>query len=408
MKQIYFRRLFGASAIALCTLVGCNSFDGVTDFKPDNGVYLEAQSATRTAALTLTKTGGETSFNVRLANPTTTDVTVELKRDEKSLSAFNKINNTQLEAIPDSYYTLLNAKGEVLNGSVTIPAGEFSAKVIVRVKPLNETEFPLSGRYAIPFVAANASGGFNILESSNNVLIQINRTIVTSVTELKGNGIRVFANKDYVIPEWTCQITAHYSMLGTYNDRPNLTIVYFGGPNPNAGAFYTRIVKGKLQVQSGRDGDDSWTRETDLIQGKRWIQITFVYNRKKMDIYINGEMVHTFALGNIGISKGNGIALGNSGLRAGDYFRELRFWSKALTPQEINNYLYLPLDPKTPNLEMYLPLTKEVGIKDISLNNNKVEIYSGAKPEFIENVLFPSLELTFDKKEESADNSVNE
>ncbi|MEG0889701.1 MAG: DUF1735 domain-containing protein [Bacteroides sp.] len=406
MKQIYYRRLFLVSAIALCMLGSCDSFDGVTDFEPDNGVYLEALSSTRTAALTLTKEGGEASFNVRLANPTTSDVTVELKRDEQSLSAFNKLNNTQLEAIPDSCYTLLNAKGEVLKGSVTIPAGEFSAKVIVRVKPLNETSFPLSGRYAIPFVATNASGDFNILKSSNNVLIQINRTIVTSVTELKGNGIRVYTDKDYIIPEWTCQVTAHYSMLGTYNDRPNLTIVYFGGPNPNAGAFYTRIIKGKLQVQSGRDGDDSWTRETDLIQGKRWIQITFVYNRKKMDIYINGELIHTFALGNIGISKGNGIALGNGGLRSGDYFRELRFWSKALTPQEINNYLYLPLDPQTPNLEMYLPLTKEVGIKDISHNNNKVEIFSGAQYQFIENVLFPSLELAFDKEE--TNNSVNE
>ncbi|MEG0464732.1 MAG: hypothetical protein RR592_12800, partial [Bacteroides sp.] len=94
------------------------------------------------------------------------------------------------------------------------------------------------------------------------------------------------------------------------------------------------------------------------------------------------------------------------GLRSGDYFRELRFWSKALTPQEINNYLYLPLDPQTPNLEMYLPLTKEVGIKDISHNNNKVEIFSGAQYQFIENVLFPSLELAFDKEE--TNNSVNE
>ena len=58
------------------------------------------------------------------------------------------------------------------------------------------------------------------------------------------------------------------------------------------------------------------------------------------------------------------IVVGNSGYH-NDYLREIRLWDKALTESEINDYLYLPMDPATPHLISYLPLSKEMETKDL-------------------------------------------
>ena len=188
-----------------------------------------------------------------------------------------------------------------------------------------------------------------------------------------------------------------YSLLGTYNQRPNLPVLYFGG-NQTAGEFYTRIIKGSIQVKNGRDGEDSWTKESDLLVQDKWLQISFVYKSKIMDVYVNGQLLHTFSLGVIGLSKGARLRIGNAGLK-NDYVRELRFWSKALTPTEINDYLYLPVNPEMPNLEMYVPFDKEHGAKDISLNAAISGFDENGSMTFIDNVKFPSETLIIEELE---------
>lgn len=55
--------------------------------------------------------------------------------------------------------------------------------------------------------------------------------------------------------------------------------------------------------------------------------------------------------------------LGNGSFNG--YAREIRFWSKPLTPEEINSTMYFA-DPAADGLEVYLPLNKEVGYSNVA------------------------------------------
>ena len=52
------------------------------------------------------------------------------------------------------------------------------------------------------------------------------------------------------------------------------------------------------------------------------------------------------------------------------FFREFRVWNRALTDAEIVDGLYLPVDPTSKGLVVYLPINKKDGFKDMSKYNN--------------------------------------
>ena len=66
------------------------------------------------------------------------------------------------------------------------------------------------------------------------------------------------------------------------------------------------------------------------------------------------------------------INIGNTqtSYSANHFFREFRVWNRVLTDAEIVDGLYLPVDPTSKGLVVYLPITKKDGFKDMSKYNN--------------------------------------
>lgn len=72
---------------------------------------------------------------------------------------------------------------------------------------------------------------------------------------------------------------------------------------------------------------------------------------------------------------------------------------QALTESEINDYLYLPMDPATPHLISYLPLSKEMETKDLKAPAGTENVTTNARIEYVENVKFPADELVIVNQE---------
>lgn len=262
---------------------------------------------------------------------------------------------------------------------------------MVKVGQLDSKDFPDSKKYAIPLSITGASN-YSLIPSQRSAILLLNRSILSSVAKVSGGeGIRIKPVGMHTKAEWTIQMSAIYSSL----TRSNLTTAYLS--NGTGGAFYTRISStAGIQVKNGRDGDDTWTQIP--LQAGKWLHITYVHKDKKTTVYVNGKVQKVFENSAITFGENSMIVVGNSGYR-NDYLREIRLWDKALTESEINDYLYLPMDPATPHLISYLPLSKEMETKDLKAPAGTENVTTKARIEYVENVKFPADELVIVNQE---------
>ena len=353
--NVSYKYLFIAIGILCPFFSACNYADGEGSGS-ENAVYMETPDNKGIANFTLEPDGGTTYLTPRLANISQSPVTIQVSYDKEALDKYNKANGASYEPLPPSAFKLADAEGNDLSGSegIRVPAGDFSAKIMVKVGQLDSKDFPANKKYAIPLSITGASK-YSLIPSQRSAVLLLNRSILSSVAKVSGGeGIRIKPAGMHTKAEWTIQMSAIYSSL----TRSNLTTAYLS--NGTGGEFYTRISStAGIQVKNGRDGDDTWTQIP--LQAGKWLHITYVHKDKKTTVYVNGKVQKVFENSAITFGENSMIIVGNSGYW-NDYLREIRLWDKALTESEINDYLYLPMDPETPHLISYLPLSKEAGM----------------------------------------------
>lgn len=386
MKYIFNKYFTFFAALSCLSLASCDYVDGEGE-DSENAVYMATSGSNGVMPFVLESDGGTAVVTPRLANITDRDVMIRVEYDESVVTKFNKLNGTMYKALPISAFKLIN-EGTNRTGAidVKINKGDFAAQLGVVVGELDTEEFPTSQKYAIP-LSITSTSEYKLIRSQRTALLILNRPIITSVGHLNKCAIRVKPTKVWDVPEWTIQMSALYYSL----DRgTNLTTAFIS--NWAGSEFYTRInAKTGIQVKNGRDGDDTWTNIP--LEANKWLHIAYVHKDNTVTVYVNGRVHKVFPTGAIWMSDESWIQFGNGDYN--DYVRELRFWSKALTEAEINDNLYLPLSPDTPNLEAYLPLTKEAGITDLIAPKDEdvkenVEISGNGQVTWLENVKFPA------------------
>lgn len=387
MKHLLYFIYLGActSMLALST-TSCDYVDGEGG-KSKNAVYMETPNNKGIINFMVEEKGGTAYLTPRLANMESNSVDVRVEYNADVLKKFNEENNTSYEALPASAFKMVNEDGKDFSeaADVTINPGGVSARLKIVIDSLSSKEYPTNKKYAIPFAITSATG-YDVISSQKTAILLINRSIITSIGRFVGggDGIRISPVGLKQTEEWTIQMSAIYSTL----TRGNLTTAYLGGVT---GAFYTRINNtAGIQVKNGRDGEDTWT-QLPLSAGK-WLHITYVYKNKRLSVYVNGKIQKTFDTSSIFLTPTTTLTIGNGGYR-NDYVREVRLWDKALSETEINDYMYLPMDPSTPHLVTYLPFTKEAGLKDLKAPEGTNNVVTEAKIDFVENVKFPAEEL---------------
>lgn len=313
---------------------------------------------------------GTTKFEIRMSNLRDRNETITIAATD-FFAEYNEKNGTNYKMLPASEYELYedgNTANKSTNGTlnVTLKPGQTAVQVGVKVRPLNENNFPMGVKYAIPLRIVSAS--LPIL-SNKDVVVSLSRPFKTSVAKIKqgyGLGVKVAGNIQGS-DEFTVQGMFLFEEFHSYN-----------GSNVNMSLFqgemlpYTRIDAGKIQVKNGGgDSPDDWAETTDIAI-KKWVQITFTYKDSFLKLYINGKLIKTYQRPSLKVSPGMRINIENTqtSYSANRYFREFRVWNRVLTDAEIVDGLYLPVDPTSKGLVVYLPITKKDGFKDMSKYNN--------------------------------------
>ena len=313
---------------------------------------------------------GTTKFEIRMSNLRDRNETITIAATD-FFAEYNEKNGTNYKMLPASEYELYedgNTANKSTNGSlnITLKPGQTAVQVGVKVRPLNENNFPMGVKYAIPLRIVSAS--LPIL-SNKDVVVSLSRPFKTSVAKIKqgyGLGVKVAGNIQGS-DEFTVQGMFLFEEFHSYN-----------GSNVNMSLFqgemlpYTRIDAGKIQVKNGGgDSPDDWAETTDIAI-KKWVQITFTYKDSFLKLYINGKLIKTYQRPSLKVSPGMRINIENTqtSYSANRYFREFRLWNRVLTDAEIVDGLYLPVDPTSKGLVVYLPITKKDGFKDMSKYNN--------------------------------------
>lgn len=313
---------------------------------------------------------GSTKFEIRMSNLRERNETITIAATD-FFPEYNEKNTTNYKMLPASEYELYeegNTANKSTNGNLTITLkpGQTAVQVGVKVRPLNENNFPMGVKYAIPLRIVSAS--LPIL-SNKDVVVTLSRPFKTSVAKLKQGyalGVKV-AGDIKGSDEFTIQGMFLFEEFHPYN-----------GSNVNMSLFqgemlpYTRIDEGKIQVKNGGgDSPDDWAESKDITVGK-WVQITFTYKDSFLKLYINGKLVKTYQRPSLKVSPDMRINIENTqtSYSANRYFREFRVWNRVLTDAEIVDGLYLPVDPDSKGLVVYLPINKKEGFKDMSKYNN--------------------------------------
>lgn len=313
---------------------------------------------------------GMTKFEIRMSNLRDRNETITIAATD-FFAEYNEKNGTNYKMLPASEYELYedgNTANKSTNGSlnITLKPGQTAVQVGVKVRPLNENNFPMGVKYAIPLRIVSAS--LPIL-SNKDVVVSLSRPFKTSVAKIKqgyGLGVKVAGNIQGS-DEFTVQGMFLFEEFHSYN-----------GSNVNMSLFqgemlpYTRIDAGKIQVKNGGgDSPDDWAETTDIAI-KKWVQITFTYKDSFLKLYINGKLIKTYQRPSLKVSPGMRINIENTqtSYSANRYFREFRVWNRVLTDAEIVDGLYLPVDPTSKGLVVYLPITKKDGFKDMSKYDN--------------------------------------
>ena len=313
---------------------------------------------------------GSTKFEIRMSNLRDRNETITIAATD-FFPEYNEKNTTNYKMLPASEYELYeegNTANKSTNGSlnITLKPGQTAVQVGVKVRPLNENNFPMGVKYAIPLRIVSAS--LPIL-SNKDVVVTLSRPFKTSVAKIKQGyalGVKV-ADNIQGSDEFTIQGMFLFEEFHSYNNT-NVNMSLFQGEM----LPYTRIDAGKIQVKNGGgDSPDDWA-ETSDIAIKKWVQITFTYKDYFLKLYINGKLVKTYQRPSLKVSPGMRINIENTqtSYSANRYFREFRLWNRVLTDAEIADGLYLPVDPDSKGLVVYLPITKKDGFKDMSKYNN--------------------------------------
>ncbi|WP_448823353.1 DUF1735 and LamG domain-containing protein [Capnocytophaga sp.] len=313
---------------------------------------------------------GTTKFEIRMSNLRDRNETITIAATD-FFPEYNEKNTTNYKMLPASEYELYedgNTANKSTNGSlnITLKPGQTAVQVGVKVRPLNENNFPMGVKYAIPLRIVSAS--LPIL-SNKDVVVTLSRPFKTSVAKIKQGyalGVKV-AGDIKGSDEFTVQGMFLFEEFHAYQ-APNVNMSLFQGEM----LPYTRIDEGKIQVKNGGgDSPDDWAETKDIAVGK-WVQITFTYKDSFLKLYINGKLIKTYQRPSLKVSPGMRINIENTqtSYSANRYFREFRLWNRVLTDAEIVDGLYLPVDPTSKGLVAYLPITKKDGFKDMSKYNN--------------------------------------
>lgn len=333
--KIYF---YIAIGIVTCCLMGCQ----------------EAAKSRDVILFTGTEQSPKITFTIEEPRDmgVTITATEKVQKDTKVTLALGD------EALLNSYNAQTGRKYEMPPiGSCKLEANETVIKAgnyvseNVKFSVLSLNEFVEGVNYCIPLVITGTDGEMPVLEASRVMYVVIKQTIISRAVDLHGRC-------GFNVPKFLTD--SRLSALGQVTMEIRVCVNSFPSASTNPGIsslmgieenFLFRfgdisIDKNQLQLAPAMIGGKKYftTGETRYTVGK-WHQVVCVYDGSSVAIYVDGKLDVKFGAGpgtiNINEDPMNlgGFWFGKSagGRYLNGAISEARFWSRALTMNEIQD-----------------------------------------------------------------------
>ena len=296
---------------------------------------------------------------VTATNKVEKDTKVFLDLGDKSLlESYNAQTGKKYELPPAGSYKL-SAKETV------IKAGNYVSGNI-KMSVLSLDKFVEGVNYCVPVVITGTDGDMSVLEASRVMYVVINRTIISKAVDLHGRcGFNVpkFMTDPRLaaLDQVTMEIRVRVNSFPSEWANPGISSLMGIEENFLFRFGDISIEKNQLQLAPAIIGGKKYftTGETRYTAGK-WHQVVCVYDGSSTAIYVDGKLDVRFSAGPGTINLNDdpmgfgGFWFGKScgGRYLNGAISEARFWTKALTMNEIqDNACYV--DPKTDGLLAY-------------------------------------------------------
>lgn len=380
MKKI----IYGSLAIVLATplLVGCD--DAVN--KPlSNSIYL-AEALNRDDYDCIIKPMNEAIYNVtvKMTHKVDHDVKITMMVDRDMLKRHLEEYGENLPMLPDAYWSISDSHGNIASGDfidLTIPANQTTAVLNVKISNI---ENPEESQYALPIVIHSVSEDIMLLNNQTHELFVFQAPFETSA--LFYNTTTMALAKELpnfpVTRNWTIEFHYHIDRTvdkGTIYGCPMMTFspseIYIrqylqGGMDIHIlGTF----GPGSYNIVNRGYASDYFTNRA--YQGE-WNHFALVCENGTITSYLDGQLMTVTSSEQFNTDFAEArVSIGSSVQTSLMAYSEIRFWSVARTPGQLNRFKY-SVDPDSKGLELYYKLNDcdDKVIKDWSHNGYDIDI----------------------------------
>lgn len=338
---------------AVLLVAACNNADyGVVD----NILYLPDAEQGESATMEVDGNVFDIPVTVRIAQKASEDIKVSLVFDPAILETFNKNNGTEYVHIP--------VEDLPEDASVVIPAGEVSAIYLAHI----ETTLGSDATYALAVRLADADNADIMISNSVNKYIYIFAApIIANVpvfqeSYYQSGGFKAMPEESWGVEteDWTIEA---WTRMDGYNR--NNQAIFTSGNQSKGCEIYVRFGDANapwnyLQAKILQNNDISTPKN---LVANNWYHLAIVCSKaeSKVTIYLNGEKA---AEGGVtypatGVAYIDGMEFFGAG---GQWFvnkcamSQVRYWRTARTQKEIKDYMYLPINAKSPDLIAFWPM----------------------------------------------------
>ena len=198
MKRIVYA-LLAASLLGSCQNELYN--DPAKDHQSEQGIYIHGQEQTQIFLLSGASQDAS-GPRVSLVKPATSTVTVNFSvGSQAQLDAYNAKNGTSYKLLPSTMYEL--------PASVTIPAGQTSASIPVKLKAVT---FSSGEVFALP-IQLQGSNPHAIGGQSEAIIVVDQATETKALSINTGNEIAAYFAEDILVPQWTMEVMVKRSNI---------------------------------------------------------------------------------------------------------------------------------------------------------------------------------------------------
>lgn len=369
------------STIAI-SMFGCNDA-GYSSI--ENGVYIaEAAPSDKFNQQIETKLVDEVNLNepltMRLVQPVSVDVTVNLEFDAAMIDAYNAEHSTNYQILPEEFMEL--------EKKATIRAGEVSATALsLVIKPYPS---PNGEAYAIPVRIASVEGPVSVIGSANKILFLLTspnkqKSVVMKRGETQTNfkaeiptqawtfeyWIKVNNKTGYSTDSWEGEQNRYFrSLIFGDNSAP----VHLGGNESVLLRYWADGVK-KIAPTLQCQLDGAYFDSNEFWYPDTWYHIAYTYDGATVTLYKDGvednslKVEKTFNFNKLTFCS-------TFGWQMEVEFAQIRLWNKCLPANVIQDGMSRQISSDSDGLVGYWKCDEGSGklLKDSSPNGNDITL----------------------------------